>query len=714
PYFFTFESEGVVWMHSERRLERYDPRIPSATPAPLQAIFTQVKVPGTHRSLFPSEGKMPELDYSENSLLVHFSAPGGRFNAPVTFEVNLEGADTSWTSTGSSGSAAFNHLKEGHYTLRVRPRTDEIVGKEAVLDFAIRPPWYRTNLAYAGYALSGLGLLVSAAWISSFLERRENTRLEKLVAIRTQELNASRDRLAAQVAEIGMLSQAIEQSPVSVFITELDGKIVFANPRACETTGYSSEELVSRRIETIRAEPALTHKPMIDDGNDVLPTGKPWRGQLVNRHKDGRIVHVRTMIAPIRTPDGSVRHQVILEEDITEWLTEQDRRRKLEAQLFQAQKLESIGTLAGGIAHDFNNILTGILGYCELARLAARGHPRVIDELREVFVAGMRAKELVTQILTFSRKSSLQLVCVDLAVPVSEGLKLIRASTPTSTQIVSRIEHGWVHADATQIQQVVLNLCTNAIHAMKDRCGVLTVTVQRITVDAALAAEIPQLAPGAWMRLCVADNGKGMDATTLDRMFDPFFTTKRQGEGTGLGLSIVQGIVSAHKGALRVRSHPETGTIFEIYFGLTSDERPAPPVDRLVPQGAKQEIMVVDDERAVAKFASTRLQQIGYTTTMFCEPLVALAAFTASPQQYQAIVTDLTMPDLTGLELIERIRAQGRQIPAVIITGYGSDSVLAGLDAMTRCIVLQKPFSGDELATALDRVMNQTNGHLPS
>ena len=209
------------------------------------------------------------------------------------------------------------------------------------------------------------------------------------------------------------------------------------------------------------------------------------------------------------------------------------------------------------------------------------------------------------------------------------------------------------------------------------------------------------------MRLSVADNGQGMDARTLDRIFDPFFTTKRQGEGTGLGLSIVQGIVSAHNGALRVRSHPDTGTTFEVYLGLTADGHVTPSVEHSIPQGAKQEIMIVDDEQAVAKFAATRLRQIGYTTTMFFEPLVALAAFTASPQQYQAIVTDLTMPDLTGLELIKQIRAHGREIPAVIITGYGSESVRASLDALPCCIVVQKPFSGDELATALDQVLKQ-------
>ena len=610
PYYFTFESGGIVWMHSERRLERYDPAMPSAPRAPLNALITQVHVAGVHRSFFPSDGKIPELEYSENSLIVHFSAPGNSFSAPVRFEVNLEGTDSDWTSTGNSGTAVFNRLKEGRYVLHVRPRSDETVGKAATLAFTIMPPWYRTNLAYAGYGVSAVGLLLGAAWLSSLLERRENARLEKLVTVRTHELNTSRDRLADQVDEIRMLSQAIEQSPVAVFLAQSDGTIVFANPRACESSGYSCEELIASNIAMLRNETADS-EALATKVTDMIETGTPWRGQLVNRHKDGRVVHVRTMIAPIRTPDGVVRHQLILEEDITEWLAEQDRRRKLEAHLFQAQKLESIGILAGGIAHDFNNILTGILGYCELARLAARGDAAVVGELNEVVTAGLRAKDLVSQILTFSRKSTPRLVPMDLVDPVTEALKLVRASTPSSVQIVVRMESGRVLADKTQIQQVVLNLCTNAIHAMQDRAGILTVTVQSMMVDATLAAEVPKLFPGAWMRLSVCDNGRGMDAATLERIFDPFFTTKRQGEGTGLGLSIVQGIVATHKSAIRVRSTSATGTTFEIYFTLTEDTTVPKIEERAVPRGSMQEILVVDDERAVANFAATRLKQLG-------------------------------------------------------------------------------------------------------
>jgi CheY-like chemotaxis protein len=311
----------------------------------------------------------------------------------------------------------------------------------------------------------------------------------------------------------------------------------------------------------------------------------------------------------------------------------------------------------------------------------------------------------VAQILTFSRKSNPQLMPIDLLEPVSEAVKLFRASTPATVQIVSRLERGRIRADATQIQQVVLNLCNNAIQAMPDRSGFLTVSVQRITVDATLAAEIPNLSPGAWMRLSVSDTGRGMEAATLEQIFDPFFTTKRQGEGTGLGLSIVQGVVAAHKAALRVRSKPNAGSNFEVFFALTTDDCPPAVEGFTTPRGARQEIIVVDDERAVATFASTRLQQLGYSTTMFCEPRLALEAFTAAPGRFDAIVTDLTMPELTGLELIKHIRALGRVVPALIITGYGSDTVRAHVDELPHCRVLQKPFTGEELARALDQLL---------
>jgi PAS domain S-box-containing protein len=705
PYYFTFEENGIVWLHSEHRLERFDPAMPTAALTTMQALVTRVSVATNNRTFYAFDHELPPLQFSENSLLVHFVAIGSPFGAAVTFDVNLEGAGSDWTASGSSGSAVFNRLKEGHYTLRVRPRTADASGTESTLSFAIRPPWYRTNGAYLAYAVLSVGLVLLAGWLFSYLHRRENARLERIVAQRTRELNASNDRLATQVEEIRMLSQAIAQSPVAVFITQPDGTIVFANPRAAELSGYGLNELIGANAAVLRSAPAQG-KEMAAEPAIAVGRGESWRGQQINRRKDGQMVHVQSMISPIRSPDGQIRHHLILEEDVTEWLADQEKSRRLEEQLFQAQKLESIGTLAGGIAHDFNNILTGILGYCELARLSAGDDTPLQRDLMEVRSAGLRAKDLVAQILTFSRQSHTSLIPLDIAEPVSEAVKLVRATTPSTIEIVSHVENAVVKADATQIQQVVLNLCTNAVHAMQQGPGRLEISLRKVDVSAALADEIPNLSAGRRVQLMVTDNGHGIEPATLSRIFDPFFTTKRQGEGTGLGLAIVQGIVAAHGAALRVRSVPSSGTAFEIYFPLTSDPVAQPEIGTSVPRGNGQEIMIVDDERSVATFASIRLQQQGYVTTVFTDPAEVIEAFATQPDRYQAIVTDLTMPRLTGADLIQQIRSRGWLIPAVIVTGYGGDALRARLDLLPRCIVIQKPFSGDELARALDLVIN--------
>ncbi len=698
PFYYTFESGGVVWMHSEGRFVRYDPDVPVAKPVAPRAIITHVSLLNSKRTIFQDGKPLAALDYADNSIVAHFVAPGDPFGPPVVFEVMLEGAGRDWTPAGSSGSAVFNSLGEGRYVLRVRPRAGNVVGEEASLAFTINPPWYRSGGAYIGYVLAVLGLV----WVIALLQRRENARLEQLVAQRTKELNDTNSRLANQVEEIRLLSQAIEQSPVAILITNPAGVIVFGNPRLCEITGYTLDQLIGHEAAILRAG-AATDEPWPQMA-EALQRGEAWHGQFINRHKGGRQVPVRATVSPLRSPRGEIRLHLFLEEDITEWLAEQDRRRKLEVQLAQSQKLESLGTLAGGIAHDFNNILTGILGYTELARFAAGGDRELLQQLGEIHKAGVRAKDLVAQILTFSRQSTTQLVPIDLAGPVEEAVRLLRASTPASIEIVASLESGTVRADATQIQQVVLNLGTNAVHAMRNRNGRIEITLRRMAANPALAAEISHLPEGPCMCLRVRDEGDGMDAATMERIFDPFFTTKAQGEGTGLGLAIVQGIIAGHHGACRVQSSLGQGTVFELYFPLRWEQTVAPPPVAPAPKGARQEILVVDDEAMVAEYITHRLRRLDYAVTTFNDPREALAACQASPCRFQGIVTDLTMPHLTGIDLIRQIRQLGRVIPAVIVTGYGKNG---NTNQLPRCETLHKPFSGEDLARTLAQVLRR-------
>ena len=707
PYFFTFEAGGPIWMHAQHRLARYDPAIAESPSVPLRARITQINVASSNRSLFSLDRELAPLSYSENSLIAHFVASGNSFATRVSFEVMLEGSASEWISAGSGGSAAFSRLKEGRYVLHVRPRSGSSIGTEATLAFSILPPWYRTTFAYLAYVVSAIGFVLLAAWLSTLLERRENARLEHLVAERTGELSQSNLQLASQVEEIRILTQAITQSPIAIFITSPEGNIEFTNPRSCELTGFAATALIGSNLRQLRA-PEVTPQ-VLEEISAVLQRGDSWNGQLANCHQDGRIVQVRCSISPILSPDGRTRHHLIMEEDITDWLAEQQRSRRLEAQLTQAQKMESIGTLAGGIAHDFNNILTGILGYCELAKMAAEENGDVRTELQQIRTAGLRAKDLVMQILTFSRQSHTKLVPLQLARPVAEALKLIRASIPSTIEIFQNLEAGRILADATQIHQIIVNLCTNAVHAMRDRPGRLEVTIRNITADERLAAETPNLKPGPCLKLRVADNGRGMDQPTLERIFDPFFTTKLQGEGTGLGLAIVQGVVVGHGGALQVSSQLGVGTTFDLYFPRTETSESKPDLEKEPARGAGEEIMVVDDEPAIGAFASSRLQHFGYRPVLFNDPRLALETFNAAPGRFAALVTDLTMPQLTGLDLIDQLRPLRPSLPVVVLTGYGREHTREKLAALPHCILLPKPFSGEDLAHALGQVLRQAN-----
>ncbi len=705
PMHFNPQSDGVVWMHQRLRLARYDPAMPAAQSVPLRTLITRVRFPASNREFFSVGTDLPPFSASDNAFVVHFVAPNNSIAQPVTFEIKLDGAVGDWSSTGATGSAAFNHLEPGKYELRVRARSGDTVGHEAKLAFTVLAPWFRTGYAYLAYAFAALGTILGAAWLSSHLSRRKNALLEKLVAQRTGELHASNTRLASQVEEIQMLLQAIEQSPVGVLITQPDGTIIFTNPQICALTNYLPTELIgknSRHLTPVDIAPNTLREIATS-----IQRGESWHGQLALCRKTGDTIQVRSSIAPVRSPNKQIRLHLILMEDITAWLSAQDRHRRLEAQLAQSQKLESLGTLAGGIAHDFNNILTGILGYCELAQLTDPIEPELQDQLRQIRTAGLRAKDLVTQILTFSRRNITKLVPLDLAASVTEALKLIRASTPATIEITSVLESGTILADSTQIQQVVLNLCTNAVHAMRGYPGLLNIAVQQITVDQRLSAEIPDLSSGTALRLSITDNGHGMDETTVSKIFDPFFTTKRQGEGTGLGLSIVQGVMLSHHGAIRVRSTLGVGTHFELYFPLSAEAVRPPVTNNSAPHGTMQEIILVDDEPAVAEFATRRLRQLGYHVTVFHDPLEALAGIRATPMHFHAIITDLTMPHLTGVQLIEEARRVNPAIPAIIITGYGQAGVGTGLETLERCRMLAKPFSGEDLARLLHEILHR-------
>jgi PAS domain S-box-containing protein len=396
-------------------------------------------------------------------------------------------------------------------------------------------------------------------------------------------------------------------------------------------------------------------------------------------------------------------------QDITVQQEAEQSQRKLETQLFQVQKMETLGTLAGGIAHDFNNLLTGIMGYQDLSLdTLAEGHPSR-ECLNEARNACLRARELVDQILTFSRQSDGgERVPVDMAFVIEEARRFLRATVPATIQIEVTVgQNSRVLADPTQLHQVLLNLGTNAAHAMRASGGVLRLSVTTVVLNPAQAAAHGNLPAATYLCLSVSDSGHGMDVETQKRIFDPFFTTKDVGEGTGLGLSVVHGIMRAHGGAIEVTSAPGQGTTFDLYFPVAEGEAEAPAEPQaLLPMGRGEVICVVDDEQIVAHVTRLSLERFGYRTMVFTSSEQCLEALRAEPGSCAVLLSDQTMPGLTGLELSARVRVFSPNLPIVIMSGYFSKISPRSLEDIGNINLLAKPFTMTELSRIVHRALH--------
>ena len=391
-----------------------------------------------------------------------------------------------------------------------------------------------------------------------------------------------------------------------------------------------------------------------------------------------------------------------------EKLAQMDKER-LEAQLRQSQKMEAIGTLAGGIAHDFNNILGAILGYGELAHQQVAEGSALRRYLDNVMHAGGRAKMLVDRILGFSRSGMGERIPVNVESVVAETLELLEGSLPDSIRLETHLEAGdaAVIGDATRLHQVVMNLCTNAMQAMAQHGGTLSVTLECIALTEARTVSRGTLAPGDYARLTISDTGKGIPPEVLERIFDPFFTTKGVGEGTGLGLSLVHGIVSDLGGGIDVLSKVGEGTRFEIWLPVAAETCKPPALEekRELPQGHGETIMIVDDERALVALSEEMLAQIGYEPVGFESSTAALRAFQAQPRRFELILTDEAMPELTGTDLAREIHQVRPEIPIILMSGYGGTQLTARATANGVNAVLRKPLQSRELAETLARVL---------
>jgi PAS domain S-box-containing protein len=530
-----------------------------------------------------------------------------------------------------------------------------------------------------------------------------------------KQLIAAIARLIAQAVERMEAETALKRSErtlQAMFDSALDG-ILLVN---ADTHGVVHANAAMGKMLGCRA-PVLSN-PSLENGcladcifqvikvfENQVHTGTGLTHNVQVRRRDGSLFPVDISAAALEL-DGQP-HYLGIFRDITERKHIEAERARLQGRLVQAQKMEALGTLAGGIAHDFNNILAAVLGYAELALEGADKKSVLADYLRGVYTAGLRAKDLVKQILAFARRTEEEIRPVQLNLIVNEALKLLRASLPASIDIQQEIESdALILGEATQVHQILMNLCTNAAQAMEQHGGVLHVGLKETVIDAASAGNHPGLKPGAYQCLCVTDTGTGIAPEHIHAIFDPYFTTKAPGEGTGLGLAIVHGIVKSYGGDISAESEVGKGSRFTIYLPVI-EKSPAAKATlaEALPTGCER-ILLIDDEPPIANVASKILTNLGYQVTSRTSSLEALELFRSKPHDFDLVITDMTMPKMTGDELSGAIKKIRPGIPVILSTGYnkkiaGETATEIGIEAF-----VYKPVAMAELARTVRSVLD--------
>jgi PAS domain S-box-containing protein len=520
-----------------------------------------------------------------------------------------------------------------------------------------------------------------------------------VIVVETTERKLAEEQLRASEERFRQLAENIHEV---FWITEVNsGKINYLSP--------SYEKIWGRSCASLYAEPRTwndaTHpedQQRVKEGFDQAATRGIFDETYRIIRPDKTVRWIRDRGFPVYNAQGEVYRLVGIAEDITD-------HRRLEEQLRQSQKMEAIGTLAGGIAHDFNNILAAIGGYTELAKLAAGDNAEVTAHLETVLKASSRAVDLVSQILTFSRQQEQPLKPLQLRPIVEESLKLLRATIPSTVEFSASFapDTPMVKAVASQVQQVIMNLGTNAWHAMKGRAGRLEIKLRGVDVTAHLATMQSTLQPGRYVQLSISDSGHGMDRKTVERIFEPFFTTKEPGQGTGLGLSVVHGIMQSHGGAVTVDSEKGRGTTFHLYFpACTSGEEKAGISAATIPRGHGEHILYVDDEELLTRLGRENLTSLGYEVTVETNVLEALKRVRLDPDYFDLVITDQTMPVMVGTDFARELQLLRPDLPIIITTGYTTNLTPEQLRAIGIQELLPKPHSSQLLAAAVNRVFS--------
>lgn len=655
------------------------------------------------RKIIPPFSSPLELPAGSKRVEFHYTALS--YGAPdkTRYQVMLEGYDPSWIRTENRRIAFYHNLPPGEYRFRVRGTNDDGIWsrEEAGIRLRVAPfywqtAWFRLLLSFGFIAMVvGIALVVQR---SRLRIREERLRQQEI-------LNRERIRFAT----------LMQHASDAILLQDKGGTFVYESLSASRIFGYPQGYFLGKGEADLEESDLWKWIPS-EDIKDL--------GQLMQRMKENRdaslLYHVRFRHAAGNWLDLEVLatnllHQPDVEgilitiRDVSERRRAEQVQKQLEGQLRQAQKMEALGTLAGGIAHDFNNILGAIVGFTWLARSDLQSPTVVAESLEQISQASDRAIGLVKQILTFSRQGKQERMKMILQPVIKECLKLLRSTLPAAIEIRSEIaeEPLTVMADPTQIHQVMMNLCTNAAHAMKQNPGILLVGLQCLSWEEEGESPSPELGPGMYALITVRDTGHGMNEGTLKRIFDPFFTTKAPGEGTGLGLAVVHGIVKDHRGAIEVKSDPGVGTVFRIFLPLaeTNDTAGEKQPVKICP-GRGERILYVDDEPALCRSHRIVLQKIGYEVTAFSSPVEVVSLLRTDPKAYDLVMTDFNMPGMSGLELAVAIGKMNPDLPMILVSGH--------LGVATRELALQsgirevlvKPLLPEEVSVVLDRILH--------
>ncbi len=532
---------------------------------------------------------------------------------------------------------------------------------------------------------------------------KANEELEFRVEQRTAELQKEiQDRIMAEEK----YRRLMEASPVPITVYDMKGNAVYINPAFSQTFGWSLEELQGEKIDYVPEEEIPATRKMLE----LVKQGEGHHGFETRRYsKNKKILDVSISFDVWRGHGGILKGSVVILHDVTE-------RKRLEAQLLQSHKMEAIGTLAGGIAQDFNNILSGIFSFSQLAERNIENSQKVKAHISQIVKGAQRAAELVQQILTFSRQTGTQKRLLCLSSVVTDALKLLRSSIPAIIEIRENItSEAMVMADSTQMHQVIMNLCTNAYHAMSEKGGILTIGLKEIEVSEKEKFRDLCLMPGRYLKLEVKDTGHGMSEKTLEKAFDLYFTTKKVGKGTGFGLALVHSIAKGHDGFVRLDSVLGQGSTFYVYLPVAEKKNDTDTIEIRDDSSLRgtENIMIVDDEESIRTGTKEFLEDCGYQVSAFENGLQAFEEFNKDPRGFDLIITDMNMPQMTGEELSVRVLKTRKEMPIILCTGYSE--IISEARAIELGIqkYVQKPILSQELSffirETLDRKTKQTN-----